>query len=300
MNFAYKLSPQDAMNRENTIQELKLNPYVSRFLKENHLPDSFLEQNASLFKDSVERQKQCENCTGLEFCTQRIPGRIKELYVDEMGFLNDRYVMCPKAAKKASLETHKKSYRINHMSDEELQVRLSSLQAAKEESKEYALAYKEALKSGKSPKGIFLFGEPGTGKTYMLSAFANEAAIKGQDVSFVKVPQLIQDLKMNLKDDQYKTKTMRALQQSSILFLDDIGAEMATPWIRDEILFPLLDYRMTHHMKTYFTSNFAPDNLSIRYILSQKPEEKVASMRIMERIMTLANPVMLSGHSRRR
>ena len=38
--------------------------------------------------------------------------------------------------------------------------------------------------------------------------------------------------------------------------LDDIRAEEVTPWVRDEVIGPLLHYRMVHELPTFFSSNF--------------------------------------------
>ena len=85
----------------------------------------------------------------------------------------------------------------------------------------------------------------------------------------------------------------------NVLVLDDIGAESITQWTRDEILLPVLDERMNKGMKTYFTSNYSMEELEQQYRLVNKPNNTIASLRILERIRTLSKPVELSGKSRR-
>ena len=38
--------------------------------------------------------------------------------------------------------------------------------------------------------------------------------------------------------------------------LDDIGGEGTSVWVRDEILGPILQYRLLDHKPTFFTSNY--------------------------------------------
>ncbi len=44
-------------------------------------------------------------------------------------------------------------------------------------------------------------------------------------------------------------------EYENILMLDDIGAEEITPWARDEVIGPLLHYRMVQELPTFFSSN---------------------------------------------
>ena len=46
-----------------------------------------------------------------------------------------------------------------------------------------------------------------------------------------------------------------------MLLLDDIGAENTSNWSRDEVLGPILQYRMENHLPTFFTSNLTMDEL---------------------------------------
>lgn len=86
---------------------------------------------------------------------------------------------------------------------------------------------------------------------------------------------------------------------SDVLFLDDIGSESISAWTRDEILFPILEYRMNNRLKTYFTSNYTLEELKLRYGRVREENSEVASLRIIERIRTLAILCPLQGNSRR-
>ena len=53
------------------------------------------------------------------------------------------------------------------------------------------------------------------------------------------------------------------MREANILMLDDIGAEEVTPWVRDEVIGPLLHYRMVHELPTFLVLTLIIVNLSI-------------------------------------
>ena len=86
------------------------------------------------------------------------------------------------------------------------------------------------------------------------------------------------------------------LKFSDVVVLDDLGSEGISKWTRDDILFPVLDYRMQNCKKTYVSSNYTPEELLEKY---QPDGDRVASLRLQERIRSLAQPVKMTGSSRR-
>lgn len=82
--------------------------------------------------------------------------------------------------------------------------------------------------------------------------------------------------------------------------LDDLGAESMSSWTRDEVLGPILQYRMQENLPTFFTSNFDFQELEHHLTYSQRgEEEKMKARRIMERIKYLADSVPIDGPNRR-
>ena len=128
---------------------------------------------------------------------------------------------------------------------------------------------------------------------------ANHYAKAGQTVCFVNMPQCIQSLKQNMTDSRFRMTMLSRMKFCDVLFLDDIGSESISAWTRDEILFPILEYRMNNRLKTYFTSNYTLEELKKQYAKVREESAEVASMRILERIRSLAVPCGLYGPSRR-
>ena len=51
------------------------------------------------------------------------------------------------------------------------------------------------------------------------------------------------------------------LKKNPVLMLDDIGGEGTSVWVRDEILGPILQYRLLDHKPTFFSSNYSRKKL---------------------------------------
>ena len=148
---------------------------------------------------------------------------------------------------------------------------------------------------GKKQKAIYLYGTFGSGKTYILSALLNKLAEKNIKSIIIHVPELMRSIKESFNDSSYKDK-MEALMNVEILLLDDIGAEYLTEWARDEILEPILNYRMENNLATFFTSNYSIDELEKHFSLGSN---LLRARRILDRIKTLAKEVDLISESRR-
>ncbi|MBB5185091.1 primosomal protein DnaI [Faecalicoccus acidiformans] len=270
---------------------------VHDFLKRHDLGMDFLKKNASdflLWKETLDR---CKDCPGLSSCSQPLPGKRKMLEIDEEGFLIQNFVSCAYQAAIDEKRKHQKKFWLSHMSSKEYEIDLSIL--AKGQAKEYQLAFRTILASIQDAQGVYLYGQPGVGKTYLMLGLCNLYAKENKSICFVKLPQLISDFKQKLTDNEYRLKNMSLLQKADIVVLDDMGAEAISAWTRDEIVLPVLEYRMTHQKKTYFTSNYAPEELFNQYIIRNESNSKISALRLLERIRSLAKPCKLSGESRR-
>jgi primosomal protein DnaI len=106
-------------------------------------------------------------------------------------------------------------------------------------------------------------------------------------------------MKSSIADSTLNEK-IEALKREPILMLDDIGAEAVSSWTRDEVLGPILQFRMLESLPTFFTSNFDLKGLEHHLTYSQRgEEEKMKARRIMERIRSLSVPVIVDGPNRR-
>lgn len=134
-------------------------------------------------------------------------------------------------------------------------------------------------------KGMYLCGNFGSGKTYLLTAMINELAKQGFKSCIVFWPDFLRSLKASFQND-YNEKYEIA-KKSPILLIDDIGAESITTWGRDEILCPLVQYRMEQKLPTFFTSNLTLEQLKEHLSVTKEGVDIIKSGRIIERIRQL-------------
>lgn len=134
-------------------------------------------------------------------------------------------------------------------------------------------------------KGLYVCGNFGSGKTYLLTAMLNELAKKSFKSTIIFWPDFLRELKASFQND-YNEKYELA-KKTPILLIDDIGAEVITPWGRDEILCPLVQYRMEQKLPTFFTSNLNLEQLKEHLSVTRDGIDVIKASRITERIKQL-------------
>lgn len=148
-------------------------------------------------------------------------------------------------------------------------------------------------------KGVYLYGDFGVGKSYMMAALAHDLSEKRSvSITLLHYPSFVLDVKNSISSGLVQEK-VTAVKLAPILILDDIGAEQSSSWIRDEILQVILQHRMQENLPTFFTSNFNFSDLERHFATSKNGDETWQAKRVMERIKFLATEVRLEGVNRR-
>ena len=147
--------------------------------------------------------------------------------------------------------------------------------------------------AGEYCKGLYLNGNFGCGKTYLLSAMLNELAKKGKRVAIVYYPEFLRSLKASFGDNEEYEQKFNTIKKAELLLLDDIGAETVTEWGRDEVLGTILQYRMEEKLPTFFTSNLTIDELADHLSITRKEVDVVKARRIIERIKQLTDDITM-------
>ena len=149
-------------------------------------------------------------------------------------------------------------------------------------------------------KGLYLYGDFGVGKSFMVAALAHDLSEKrGVSSTLLHYPSFVIDVKNAIGDGNVKT-LVDEIKLSEVLILDDIGAEQSTAWVRDEILQVILQYRMQENLPTFFTSNFNFEDLELHFAKGKNGNDETwEARRVMERIRYLAEETRLEGVNRR-
>lgn len=296
----FELSDEQKKAKEELVSSLLKESIVRDWLIQYHLSADFVENHSGRFHEWVEAKKQCAICQGLPFCTQPRLGKLLELNYD--GMINPEICDCRYLKAKEASVAHVKNYRLHHCSKEMLQISIDQIDFKKESQAYIQLLdfITTIIMDKTNKKGLYLFGRPGVGKTYLGAAITNYYAKENFQVSFVNVPELISNLKMSMSDAYLFEKTMNDLKRSDVVLFDDIGGESVTSWVRDEILLPIFNERMEKHRRTFFTSNYSMDELEAHFETdSRGNSDKIKANRLIERIKALSIEKNMKGINRR-
>ena len=264
---------------------------------------NILYKYTSLIENSCSEIKNCSKCKGLEFFKNELNGYFNIPITDneDISFI---YKPCKYKEKELENESYKKNLNLFDMP--------SSLKNAKmkdiyidDKSRTSVIKYIDSyFKNYPSDmKGLYLHGNFGSGKTYLIAALFNELAKKGEKSAIIYFPEFLRTLKASFQKYEESegsfSEKYEYIKRIPLLLIDDIGAENVTAWGRDEILGTLLQYRMNENLPTFFTSNLTIEELESHLAVTSKNEDKVKARRIIERIKSLSDDIELIGKSRR-
>ena len=243
----------------------------------------------SRLMDSSKEHTNCSNCPSLAACSNSVRGFCLTPKQNK-NTINFSYDMC-KYLKK---EEYRENVQIFDVAKDIKNASINNIYTNDKNRIEIIKAIKNFIneyKKGTNPKGIYLHGSFGSGKTYLISALFNELAKSGTTSVIIHTPELLRSLKDSFSTD-YSEK-FYLLKHTPLLLLDDIGAEYLTAWGRDEVIEPILQYRMDEGLPTFFTSNFTILELEKHFTTASNSIDKVKARRIIERIKQLSVEVEL-------
>ena len=263
------------------------------FVSKLKIKREILKKYTSLLEESSIEYHNCKNCPGLVACQNKISGyaKLPKLNGDGLEFV---YKPC-KYKKKIDKEEKLHSNTILFNVPKEIK-EASFKNIYKTDKKRYStiLWLTEFIKKYKQDvhqKGLYLCGNFGSGKTYLIAATFNELAKDGVKSAIVFWPEFLNSLKASFNSDiksEFKNK-YNYVKKVPLLLIDDLGAESVTPWARDEILCPLLQYRMDEKLPTFFTSNLNLENLENHLAITSKGDEIIKLAELFRELNSLQN-----------
>lgn len=132
--------------------------------------------------------------------------------------------------------------------------------------------------------GIIFYGNVGTGKSFTAACIANSLLSKKISVIMTSFVKILQDIRGMEDEAQY----VNALNSSSLLIIDDLGAERDTDYALEKV-YNIIDSRNRTNKPMILTTNLSFDEMmkckDIRY------------RRIYDRIFENCHPVQIPGSS---
>ena len=248
--------------------------------------------------DSSLEYKNCKNCKGLKYCSNGLKGFVyfPSVKDDDIEF---SYIPCKYYKNYKTQNEYLDNIDLYEVPKKIKEARMKDIYID-DSSRIKIIKYLNCFYDNypNDVKGLYLSGNFGSGKTYIIAALLNSLAKKGICSAIVYFPEFLRSLKSSFDNGSYSDR-FDYIKKVPILLIDDIGAENVTAWGRDEVLGTILQYRMDNDLVTFFTSNLNIDELELHLSSTKEKVEKVKARRIIERIKYLTTQMVLDGIDRR-
>jgi DNA replication protein DnaC len=139
-------------------------------------------------------------------------------------------------------------------------------------------------------RGLWLFGDTGTGKTTLAMLVSKAALAEGHSVAIYSLPKLLARIRRTYDSepggDSYLAFFER-LTSVDLLHIDDLGAEKRSDWVLEQ-LYALINERYESQRSVLVTTNLPHEEL----------EEQIGG-RTVSRLSQICDEVQLRGLDRR-
>lgn len=292
-------------NYEQVKAEILNDPIISEITK--NLSHDEIEMYLPELENVRQSFYNCKSCSGLSECNNQMTGYKTVSKINEDGTLSFYNKPCKYYKQEENQKKQKSLIKSYYVSEELRDVSFMDIEldnkddATRGKIRNFLLEYAKKTIPGKDQYGIYLYGWYGSGKTFMMWALINELSKRGFNSIIVYFPDFVRELKSSLKNNEINIEDkIKAIKEVQFLVLDDIGADTLTPWIRDEVIGPILNYRVNAKLPTLYTSNKNLDELKeyFAYTSSNGMEYQMAE-RIMERIKNYCHILRVPDRNRR-
>lgn len=263
------------------------------------IKEDVLMKYTSSLEDAHLECKNCKKCPGLSECKNKVPGYAYTPIKDN-NIINFSYVACDKKIKEIKDNEYRQNIELFDMPKDIANATLKDMYKDDKARLPIIKYFKEFIDNydkEEKPKGLYLHGSFGSGKTYLVAALFNEMAKKNIRSALIYYPEFLRSLKSSFQTNYIEQ--FNYIKKVPLLLLDDIGAENGSAWARDEVLGPILQYRMEEHLPTFFTSNLTIEELEMSLAATSTGVDKVKARRIIERIKQLTTNLELISKNRR-
>ena len=136
--------------------------------------------------------------------------------------------------------------------------------------------------------GLLLWGDVGTGKSFLAACIANALLEKGVPVLMTNFSKILNQMGAMYSDERYRY--IASFNRFSLLIIDDLGIERNTEYALEQV-YAVVDERYKAGLPLIITTNLTISQL-------RNPED-VAHARIYSRILEMCTPVHVPGLDRR-
>ncbi len=139
-------------------------------------------------------------------------------------------------------------------------------------------------------RGLWLFGDTGTGKTTLAMLISKAALEAGRSVAIYSLPKLLARIRRTYDSEPGGDSYLSLFEQLTsvdLLHIDDLGAEKRSDWVLEQ-LYALVNERYEAERSMLITTNLPHDRL----------EEQIGP-RTVSRLAQICDEVAVFGDDRR-
>lgn len=257
-----------------------------------------VDKNPFTMKDYFQGAIICSKCKDITECEQATNGYRIDITKD----LEITYKPCRKLITKSNDTKYMNNFIVNYMHSGQEKIEIKEINL-ENESVEYQNMFLQVYRKieKENNKGLYLYGDFGVGKTYLLCAIANYYVKKNKTVGFIDLGRWVADLKkmMSVTNENF-SEMISKVSKLDILIFDDIGTNNNTAWVRDEIVFPIINYRSANNLPIWFSSNLSQEEIAELYgNLKDTTYAEISTKRFLDRLLLVSEEVYVKGINRR-
>ena len=279
---------------EESYKEASKSLKFRRLVKTLDISDEIAMKYTSRLEETVSELDNCSGCKGLIYCQNRLAGHVQ--YPQKNG----NQIIFSYAPCKYEKELQEKENNRRTREKDLLNASMKDIDITDKKRVhviKWLKNFYDKYDINGEFKGLYLHGNFGSGKTYLISALFNELSKKRISTEIVYFPELLRDIKSDF--DTYADR-IDYLENVDLLLIDDIGAEKVTEWSRDEILGTILQKRMNNYKTTFFTSNLNMEELERHLRVNSYSYDEIKARRIIERVKQLTEDMELISENKRK
>lgn len=250
--------------KEKSIDRVYKDEEMRIFVEENKLPRSFVYDHLSNFIRVLDSRKNCKNCPGLKYC--KTNGNCLDMELDLRNNRTNLYLSECKLLRKRRLISNK--FILCHANEEAFDYELKECSNYFKEDRKLVLKEMATIIKENSNQGIYIYGDEGIGKSFLLSVFSKYIVTRRKGhFLFVDLKSFIPSMVQQsiYKDKEGFNEDLELLKSIDYLFLDNFGEEEKNDFSKESIICEVLNYRKENNLPTYFASQHSLNDLYKAY-----------------------------------
>jgi primosomal protein DnaI len=140
-------------------------------------------------------------------------------------------------------------------------------------------------------KCLYIYGKTGSGKSFILSALSNELINLGKSVVYMFLPQIYTQY---VRSRYEAIEFLDSAKDTDCLIIDEFGSGVVDRFFRDNLLFPLIQYRVLNKKDIFFASNRTLQDVIPNFITKEDGDDRTTTSTLVRRVVSTCIPKELN------